>query len=77
LEENGYVVMNPKLYSSLIVITKEDVPIREIQENLTYNQEHLTIHDKEQDSDRYYLSLYLPSRTALVLQKEKKFYNQF
>jgi 1,4-alpha-glucan branching enzyme len=37
-------------------------------QRLVPDQEHLTIHDTDNNSDRNYLSLYLPSRTALVLQ---------
>jgi 1,4-alpha-glucan branching enzyme len=35
---------------------------------LTADQEHLTLPEKNGHEDRHYLSLYLPNRTALVLQ---------
>jgi 1,4-alpha-glucan branching enzyme len=35
---------------------------------LTDDQEHLTLPEKNAHEDRHYLSLYLPSRTAIVLQ---------
>jgi hypothetical protein len=36
---------------------------------LTAGQEHLALPEKNGHEDRHYLSLYLPSRTAIVLQR--------
>jgi 1,4-alpha-glucan branching enzyme len=40
-------------------------------QRLVPDQVHFTLKETDQDYDHFYLSLYLPSRTALVLQKEK------
>jgi 1,4-alpha-glucan branching enzyme len=37
-------------------------------QRLVPDQEHPTIPDSDKNSDRHYLSLYLPARTALVLK---------
>jgi 1,4-alpha-glucan branching enzyme len=37
-------------------------------DRLVAGQEHLTLHEKDKDGGKDYLSLYLPNRTAIVLQ---------
>jgi len=53
------------------LIFTSDAPQYGGHQRLVPNQEHLTIADTDNNSDRNYLSLYLPTRTALVLQREQ------
>jgi 1,4-alpha-glucan branching enzyme len=54
------------------MIFTSDAPQYGGHQRLVPDQEHFTLAQSDQAFDRNYLSLYLPSRTVLVLQKEKK-----
>jgi 1,4-alpha-glucan branching enzyme len=54
------------------MIFTSDAPQYGGHDRLVPGQEHFTLNEKDQDYDLFYLSLYLPSRTTLVLQKEKR-----
>ena len=54
------------------MIFTSDAPQYGGHQRLVTDQEHFTLNQSDQAFDRNYLSLYLPSRTALVLQKENK-----
>ena len=54
------------------MIFTSDAPQYGGHQRLVPDQVHFTLKEPDRDYDLFYLSLYLPSRTALVLQKEKK-----
>jgi 1,4-alpha-glucan branching enzyme len=53
------------------MIFTSDAPLYGGHQRLVPDQMHFTLNEKDRDYDLFCLSLYLPCRTALVLQKEK------